>query len=75
MGGLEVASAVKAADLQTPVILMTGWGTTLVEEEVRKKGVDFIISKPFQLEEMKRVLHQVLVQRRVGGRSRSRVQS
>ena len=60
VSGLDVANAVKAANSRIPVILMTGWGMTLAEEEVRKNGVDFIISKPFQLPEMERILNQIL---------------
>ncbi len=66
VSGLDVANAVKAANSRIPVILMTGWGMTLAEEEVRKNGVDFIISKPFQLPEMERILNQILVPQPVG---------
>ncbi len=68
--GLDVASAVKSSDTKIPVILMTGGGTTLVEEEARKSGVDFIISKPFQFPEFERILNKILAPARIRKRSK-----
>ncbi len=50
--GWEVAKRVKLASPKTPVALVTGWGDQIDSEEARAKGVDFLLAKPFRLEEI-----------------------
>lgn len=52
MNGWEVAKRVKRLRPNLPVILVTGWGTGLEEEEINCSGVDSVISKPFQVNEI-----------------------
>ena len=52
MNGWEVAQGVKAASPRTPVGLITGWGATIDESELRTKGVDLIVAKPFRFDEV-----------------------
>jgi len=52
MNGWEVAKSVKSKTPQTPVALITGWGTNLDEEKIKESGVDWIIGKPFQVNEI-----------------------
>ncbi|MBI5380088.1 MAG: response regulator [Nitrospirae bacterium] len=47
MTGWEVAWAVKELSRETPVILVTGWGEDLNPDTVREGTIDFILSKPF----------------------------
>jgi CheY-like chemotaxis protein len=42
---------------------MTGWGITLDKDRAREKGVDVILSKPFQISEIQKVLNEMLDQR------------
>jgi signal transduction histidine kinase/ActR/RegA family two-component response regulator len=60
MSGWEVAEKVKATSSGTPVVLITGWGTQLSEEENRSRGVDFVVSKPFKLEELRSVINSAM---------------
>jgi len=50
--GWEVAKCVKQRTPETPVILITGWGLELDETKIRELGVDFVISKPFQIQDI-----------------------
>jgi len=50
--GWEVAIWVKTKIPQRPVILITGWGTDLGEERIKESGVDLIIGKPFEVNEI-----------------------
>jgi DNA-binding response OmpR family regulator len=50
--GWEVAKWIKTKTPQIPVVLVTGWGTNLDEGKVRDSGVDMIIGKPFQVNEI-----------------------
>ena len=49
--GQRVARAIKAASPQTPVILMTGWGTFL-EDENEAMSVDAVVGKPPRMQEL-----------------------
>jgi len=49
---------VKKGSPETLVALVTGWGAQLERESARQRGVDWILPKPFTLEEIGRVLSQ-----------------
>jgi DNA-binding response OmpR family regulator len=55
--GWEVAKWIKTKTPQIPVVLVTGWGTNLDEGKVRDSGVDMIIGKPFQVNEILEAVH------------------
>ncbi|MBI3029213.1 MAG: GAF domain-containing protein [Candidatus Rokubacteria bacterium] len=58
--GWQVASAVKFRHPETPVALLTGYGDRIDPEEARTKGVDFLLSKPFGLEDVETTVAQAL---------------
>jgi signal transduction histidine kinase/CheY-like chemotaxis protein len=60
MSGWEVAQNIKARSPSTPIALITGWGMQLGEDETRSRGVDFVVSKPFRLEELRDVINRAL---------------
>jgi signal transduction histidine kinase/ActR/RegA family two-component response regulator/HAMP domain-containing protein len=54
--GRKVAAAVKAASPATPVILLTGWGQSLLAEGDMPPHVDRLLSKPPKLAELREAL-------------------
>lgn len=58
--GWDVAHHVKRQRPQTPVILVTGWGDRLTPEEVQARGVDFLVAKPFALDQVRAVVRRAL---------------
>ena len=50
--GAEVARSIKAMSPKTPVIAVTGWGTTLSDVDTSQQTFDFIVPKPFDLEQL-----------------------
>jgi signal transduction histidine kinase/tetratricopeptide (TPR) repeat protein/ActR/RegA family two-component response regulator len=52
MNGWEVAQAVKHRDPSVSVILVTGWGAEIDLEMARRMSVDFLLQKPFDLENL-----------------------
>jgi CheY-like chemotaxis protein len=58
MNGWEVAKWVKRKTPQIPVGLITGWGVNLEEEKIKESGVDLIIGKPFQVNEILEAVKQ-----------------
>jgi hypothetical protein len=51
-----VASAIKNASLTTPVIMLTGWGKRLTSEDDIPPHVDYLLSKPPKLRELREAL-------------------
>ncbi|MCH8063408.1 MAG: response regulator [Chloroflexi bacterium] len=52
MSGTEVARSIKAISPNTPVIAVTGWGAALSDADMSQMSFDFIVSKPFELEQL-----------------------
>ncbi len=57
--GNQVAAAIKALSPKTPIILLTGWGHNMSVEGKAPLGVDFILSKPPDLDELRQVFESV----------------
>jgi signal transduction histidine kinase/CheY-like chemotaxis protein len=60
MNGWDLLGQIKARDPQVPTILITGWGRQLNPEEARARGVDFIIEKPFDQDDLREVLAEAM---------------
>jgi GAF domain-containing protein/ActR/RegA family two-component response regulator len=59
VSGWQVARAVKQASPQVPVFLITGFGVELTAEERRAHGVDLVLVKPLQIEEILEAVAEV----------------
>jgi PAS domain S-box-containing protein len=57
--GRQVASAVKQAAPQTPVVLLTGWGLRLAEDGDVPPHVDRVLNKPPKLSELRLALGEL----------------
>jgi PAS domain S-box-containing protein len=62
MSGWEVASRIRARSPGIPVVLVTGWGTTLTQAEINRSGVAAVVHKPFEITELVETTHRVLEQ-------------
>jgi PAS domain S-box-containing protein len=60
MSGWEVAASIGRAKPGLPVALVTGWGSSLDEEDARRKGVVAIVHKPFEIDELVRTAARLL---------------
>lgn len=54
--GRQVASAVKAVSATTPVILLTGWGQRLIADGDVPPHVDYVLSKPPKIRDLRETL-------------------
>ncbi len=54
--GLRVATGVKALASSLPVILLTGWGQRLIEEEGPPPNVDYVLGKPPKVRDLREAL-------------------
>jgi signal transduction histidine kinase/CheY-like chemotaxis protein len=57
--GRKVASAVKLAWKTTPVILLTGWGQRMADEEDMPANVDRVLNKPPKLQQLRTALSEL----------------
>ncbi|NWF92648.1 MAG: PAS domain S-box protein [Syntrophaceae bacterium] len=60
ISGWEVGKSVKKISPQTPVGMITGWGLELDHARMKESGIDFVISKPFQFDQILRAVDQAL---------------
>jgi len=60
MSGWELAEEIKKIDPDMPVGLITGWAVAPTKEKMKKEGVDFILSKPFDYAKVLREVHAAL---------------
>jgi DNA-binding response OmpR family regulator len=59
LDGRHVARAIKAESPQTPVIMLTGWGTMTKTDGQTAPAVDAVISKPPRMQELSNLLFQI----------------
>jgi signal transduction histidine kinase len=57
--GRQVVASVRALSPHTPIVLLTGWGQHLVEDNERPPQVDRLLSKPPRLRELRAVLAEL----------------
>ncbi|MCC6416835.1 MAG: response regulator, partial [Gemmataceae bacterium] len=60
MNGLQLVSAARAAGLDLPCIIVTGWDMDLDMETRRRAGVDAVLTKPFTLDELRAVIARAM---------------
>jgi CheY-like chemotaxis protein len=56
MSGGDAYRVMRVIDPSVPVILTSGWLEESVENELRSLGIDRVVSKPFDIEELSQVL-------------------
>jgi len=56
MGGLDLASRLRERKPKLPVIMMSSYASETLEEEARSRGAVGLVSKPFKLEAVTRLL-------------------
>ena len=61
ISGWEVVEGVKTSYPDTPVVMVTGWGEQIKKEKIVKSGVDAIVAKPFKIEEIQKVIYELVI--------------
>ena len=59
MTGWDVARAVRSAGPGCPVVLVTGWAVALEMSDEERRGVDFVLAKPYTVETLRSALAAV----------------
>jgi signal transduction histidine kinase/CheY-like chemotaxis protein len=63
MSGWEVCRAIKKMSPHTPVGMITGWGTEVDQSKIEENGIDFVIPKPFQFDQILKVVDETIASR------------
>ncbi|MDP3024046.1 MAG: response regulator [candidate division Zixibacteria bacterium] len=59
MSGWEVSQRIKEMRKETPVVMITGWGVSFDAEKIREFGVDYLLPKPFKVEQLSKLIEQI----------------
>ena len=60
MDGFELVKGIKSARSDLPVIMITGYATIETAVQALRHGVDDYVTKPFNVEELRKVVHRLL---------------
>jgi CheY-like chemotaxis protein len=60
VSGWDVAEHAKLKSPKLPVVLITGWGAQYEEEDLSKRGVDVVLSKPLSWEKLMGAIDKLL---------------
>jgi CheY-like chemotaxis protein len=52
MSGWEVGQTLKRINPKVPVALITGWGVELNKDKMKESGIDLVVSKPFNFDQV-----------------------
>jgi CheY-like chemotaxis protein len=52
LSGWDVGKTIKEMNPKTPIAMITGWGVELDREKLDKSGIDLVISKPFNFNQV-----------------------
>lgn len=68
MSGWDVAGTIKTMDPSTPVVLLTGWGRTISDEEMQASRIDMVLSKPVNMDDLSSIVSEALARKSVTGK-------
>jgi CheY-like chemotaxis protein len=60
MNGWELAAVAMQELPSLPIVLATGWGAAIDEEEARSRGVMAVLAKPFRVADLRDVIDRVV---------------
>lgn len=60
MSGYDLARQVRQIDEHVPIILVTGWGEQILDATAKENGINFVIAKPFQVDEVLKTISLAL---------------
>jgi CheY-like chemotaxis protein len=59
MSGWELSKCIKQRKPETPIVIITGWGAQLEAENLKENKVESILTKPFNLDQVKQMIETV----------------
>ena len=63
MSGWEVIEKIKSINDKVPVALITGWNVKLDESEMNDCRINFVVQKPFKMEQLLNLVQEGMLLR------------
>lgn len=60
ISGWEVSKAIKGMNPKVPIAMITGWGMELNREKLSESGIDLIVSKPFNFDQVIQLVSEAM---------------
>ena len=60
ISGWEVSKSIKQKNPDVPVVVITGWAIDPDPDKVKDSKVDFILNKPFQIDQLEKIIKDLL---------------
>jgi CheY-like chemotaxis protein len=60
MSGWDVGKALKGINPKVPIALITGWGVELNKDKMKESGIDLVVSKPFNFDQVVRLVSEAM---------------
>jgi signal transduction histidine kinase/ActR/RegA family two-component response regulator len=60
ISGWEVGRALKGINPKVPIALITGWGVELNKDKMKESGIDLVVSKPFNFDQVVRLVSEAM---------------
>ena len=60
ISGWTVSKKIKDMSSHVPVIFITGWGNQLSSSQLKECGVDYVLTKPFRIEEISAIIKKAI---------------
>jgi CheY-like chemotaxis protein len=60
LSGWEVGKAIKGINPKVPIAMITGWGVELDRGKLNESGIDLIVSKPFNFDQVIRLVSEAM---------------
>lgn len=60
ISGWEVGKALKKMNPKIPIVMITGWGMEVNRDKMKENGIDFMISKPFNFDQVTQLIFEAL---------------
>jgi FixJ family two-component response regulator len=59
MNGWELSSAIRQRNEEVPIAVITGWGEAVGSKEQKQAGVNWVISKPFNVDRIVELAEEI----------------
>jgi len=60
LSGWDVGKTIKEIDPKVPIAMITGWGVELDREKMSESGIDLIVSKPFNFDQVIQLVSEAM---------------
>ncbi|MBM4065851.1 MAG: response regulator [Planctomycetes bacterium] len=60
ISGWTVSKKIKDMSSHVPVVFITGWGNQLSSSQLKECGVDYVLTKPFRIEEISAIIKKAI---------------